>query len=166
MARNIKMTFECNQNWDGMKVSGQGRYCESCRKHVFDFSDKPFIEIDKIPNGELCGMFRIEQVEPDLRLIEIPFSVRTSLLTIGTILGLELNQVNGQVLDNGHKIEKVDLTKADTVVTHNTKLNSVKTAKIDDGECVSRPVRKRYYFSKKFPFIVKRRIRTVGRYRL
>ncbi len=61
-----------------------------------------------------------------------------------------------------------DLNKADTVVTVtlDTKVNSIMANKIDDGECVNGPVRKRYYFSKKFPFIVKRRIRTVGRYRL
>lgn len=166
MTKNIKITFECNQNWDEMKISGHGRYCESCCKQVFDFSDKPLNEIEKIAKEELCGMFRIEQIEPDLRLIEIPFSVRTSLLTIGTILGLELNQVNGQVLEKGNKIEKVDLTKADSAVTLDTKANGIKANRINDGECVNNAIRKRYYFSKKFPFIVKRRIRTVGRFRI
>lgn len=166
MTKNIKITFECNQNWDEMKISGHGRYCESCCKQVFDFSDKPLNEIEKIAGGELCGMFRIEQIEPDLRLIEIPFSVKTSLLTIGTILGLELNQVNGQVLEKGNKIEKVDLTKADSAVTLDTKVNGIKANRINDGECVNNAIKKRYYFSKKFPFIVKRRIRTVGRFRI
>lgn len=168
MTRKIEMTFECNQDWEQMKISGHGRHCELCRKTVYDFSNKSIDDVVNVSSGELCGMFLAEQIESDLRPIEVPFSLKTALLTIGTFLGLELSQVHGQDLDQGHRIENVvsDLNKADTARTIKTQSEDFKANGLGDCENVKRPMRSRYYFSKRFPFIVKRRVRTVARYRI
>jgi len=168
MIRKIEMTFECNQDWEQMEISGHGRHCELCCRTVYDFSNKSIGEVAKVSNGELCGMFLTEQIHSDLKPINFPFSTRTTLLTIGTLLGLELSQAHGQDLDKGHRIESASsqLDKTDSATTIKTSLDEFKTNGSGDCENVKRPVRSNYYFSKRFPFIVKRKIRTVGRYRI
>lgn len=143
-----------------------GRYCELCRKQVFDFSDKSPQQIESLSDGELCGMFRVEQIEPDLVPIEVPFSLKATFLTIGTVLGLELSQVHGQIPVQ-NKIERVDdvSAKSDTMAISGNSIITAKSAENSSCEQVTKCKRKRYYFSKRFPFIVKRSIITIGRYR-
>ena len=118
--KKIEMTFACDQDWNDMKISGHGRHCEVCSKTVFDFSDKSIDQITNADNRELCGMFRAEQIEPDLHPIEAPFSLRTTLITLGAVLGLELSQVHGQELEQRPEIENVDKDSGKTVITEDT----------------------------------------------
>ena len=168
MKRNIEMTFECRQDWEQMEISGHGRHCELCSKTVYDFSNKSTGEVARASKGELCGMFRVEQIETDLRPIGFPFSLRTTLLTIGTFLGLELTQAHAQDVDKRHKIENASgvINKSDTATTAKTNPDELNTN--GSGDCGSAKIRVRskYYFSKRFPFIVKRRTRLVGRFRM
>ncbi|MFN7655672.1 MAG: hypothetical protein ACK5PC_20725 [Cyclobacteriaceae bacterium] len=168
MDQKIKITFECHQDWEQMKVSGNGRFCEFCAKAVYDFSGQTKSEIKKRAKGDLCGMFLTEQIDTDLRPIEFPGYWRTSLLTLGTVIGLELKQVNGQQLNSVPKIENVitDTTKIDTATLSNQE-NKITPTKTGSDECekIKKSANTKCYFSKRFPFIVKRRIRTVGRFR-
>ncbi|NOS93259.1 MAG: hypothetical protein HOP30_15170 [Cyclobacteriaceae bacterium] len=168
MDQKIKITFECHQDWEQMRASGNGRFCEFCSKSVHDFSNKSKIEISKIGKEELCGMFLTEQVDTDLRPIEFPGYLRTSLLTIGTVIGLELKQANGQPLNHPPKIENVvtDTAKTDTLnlSKQENKIDHSKTGS-DECEKVKKSAKTKYYFSKRFPFIVKRRVRLMGRFR-
>ncbi len=165
MPAKIEMTFVCDQDWNEMKISEQGRYCEMCRKTVHDFTDKRLETVPKSNGEELCGMFRIEQIETDLIPVEIPFSIRHTVLTIGAVLGLELTQAHGQELNQRPKVEHVmnDSTDANRVVVV-AKGNELK-ADLQDCKEVKRPIRRKYYLTKRFPFIVKRRVRLGGRYR-
>jgi hypothetical protein len=162
--KKIEMTFTCDQDWNDMKISGHGRHCEVCSKTVFDFSDKSIDQIAKADNRELCGLFRAEQIEPDLHPIEVPFSLRTTLITLGAVLGLELSQVHGQELEQRPKIENVDKDSSRTVTTTDTRREDKIVRPQDCGDTKPR-IRRKFYFTKRFPFIVKRRTRTVGRFR-
>lgn len=168
MDQKIKITFECHQDWEQMSVSKKGRFCEFCSKAVHDFSKQSKSEIKRIAKGDLCGLFLTEQIDTDLRPIEFPGYLRTSLLTLGTVIGLELKQVNGQQLNSVPKIENVitDTTKADTLVLTNQE-NKITHSKTGSGECekIKKSAQTKYYFSKRFPFIVKRRTRIMGRFR-
>jgi hypothetical protein len=163
--KKIEMTFSCDQDWNDMKLSGQGRHCEICNKAVFDFSDKAIDQIVSSGNGELCGMFRVEQIEPDLHSIEVPFSLRTTLITLGAVLGLELSHVHGQELDQKPKIENVTKDSARTVTTALDGKLEDKAVQSQDCANTKPRIKKKYYFTKRFPFIVKRSTRTVGRFR-
>lgn len=162
------MIFECDQDWGQMTNSGHGRHCEFCKRTVYDFSNKSNEELLSLGKGELCGMFLTEQVETGLIPIETPNYLKTTILTIGTILGLELSQVHGQDLGKGDTIEVVDknLINSDTSKVLQAK-NQIDTKTWNSDECknVSRPKTK-LYFTKSFPFLVRRKIRTIGRYRL
>lgn len=80
----IAITNPCSENWNSMEPDSVGRFCQSCRKSVIDFTSKSDSEIQeflKDKQGEkLCGRFFIHQVEririeidPDLLVSEIPF---------------------------------------------------------------------------------------------
>jgi hypothetical protein len=164
--KKIEMTFACDQDWNDMKISGLGRHCEVCRKTVIDYSAKSIDQIAMAGNRELCGMFRVEQIEPDLHPIKAPFSLRTTLITLGAVLGLELSQVHGQELEQRPKIENVvdkDSSRTATAPAA-TRLEDKVVRHQDCGDTKPR-IRRKYYFTKRFPFIVKRRTRTVGRFR-
>ena len=38
--RNARLSFTCDQNWEGMKPDGEGRFCSGCQKKVYDLRDK------------------------------------------------------------------------------------------------------------------------------
>lgn len=62
---SINVPAPCNQNWDAMKQSGNGRHCSNCNKVVVDFSHLSDSELfsyfsrnQTIP----CGRFHNEQI--------------------------------------------------------------------------------------------------------
>jgi hypothetical protein len=173
--KTIKMTFVCNQDWDAMKVTHNGRYCDVCKKEVFNFANKSVAEINVIKSGqsELCGQFKIEQVETDL--IPIDFNVGKKLkyiaASVATFFGLELSSAKAQTENQ----TPTEITSENNNTTTNENIVNGQCVKIEkqDAELNDResninpPIAKRrhkYYLSKRFPFIKKRRTRLMGAY--
>ncbi|MGZ4056841.1 MAG: hypothetical protein ACXVPU_14805 [Bacteroidia bacterium] len=72
---NIQMTFTCNEDWDTMKVTSCGKFCDVCKKEVIDFTKKPLSEFDHLKGQEFCGRFSVEQLDSSLiKQIQFPFS--------------------------------------------------------------------------------------------
>lgn len=67
---NISIPKPCHENWHGMTVVEKGRFCNSCRKTVYDFtrlSDRQLIQ--KINSeSNICGRFLASQLNKDLRM--------------------------------------------------------------------------------------------------
>lgn len=171
----IKMTFICNQEWDSMKVTSNGRYCDSCKKEVHNFTNKSVKEINSIKStaGELCGIFKIEQIEPDLIPIEFNFVKKLKYVaaTVATFFGLELSNAKAQKTnDTPTEIN----SGSETTITTNENIQNgrcVLVVKEDNEEKIEtesiQHIAKRkhkYYLSKRFPFIHKRRYRMMGAY--
>jgi hypothetical protein len=167
MERPVKMIFKCDQDWDQMESMGTGRYCTLCNKVVHDFTERSIEEIPSSKNGELCGMFRVEQLEPDLIPIKIPGSVKAAVITLGTLVGLEVNEVHGQDATQKERIEIVESPKGLPDSIANDIVAGAQPKTSDDTECttVKRRPKARYFFSKRFPFIKKRYVRLGGRFR-
>lgn len=56
----------CHEKWDEMTPVDQGRFCASCAKCVFDFTNKTeedILDAYKANEGNVCGRFRRGQVE-------------------------------------------------------------------------------------------------------
>lgn len=159
------MTFICDQEWDSMKRTEKGRFCSMCKHEVFDFSRMTIAEINamKGEKGQLCGNFRIDQVEQDLRPIEFSAIKKSRywFATVGTLLGLELAQVKAQNknetkteihIDSSMKDNPSDPANDTLVDCTNTKSNEF------DGQKPFMAFASHYYYwTKKFPFITKRR---------
>ena len=75
MANKIQLQVPtpCQENWENMTQIEKGRFCASCQKQVFDFSNKSDREIamffKKPSPGSVCGRFMGDQLNRD---IEIP----------------------------------------------------------------------------------------------
>jgi len=55
---NLHIPNPCHENWDAMHPLEKGRFCDVCKKQVFDFTNATLNEVkqqyDK-NNGDLCG---------------------------------------------------------------------------------------------------------------
>lgn len=69
----VKIPQPCHENWAEMTPAEKGRFCASCQKTVFDFTqmnDRQLLEVLKTRNkGSHCGRFRAGQLN---RTLEAP----------------------------------------------------------------------------------------------
>lgn len=62
----ISIPQPCHESWDNMTASEKGRFCNSCQKHVIDFtqlSDKEIIKLIEESSGRMCGRVKRSQME-------------------------------------------------------------------------------------------------------
>lgn len=54
-------SFKCPMRWDDMAVSAKGRFCEQCRKEVYDLSNCTVDEVIALQkqHGSICGSIRV-----------------------------------------------------------------------------------------------------------
>lgn len=61
MKQQIAIPEPCSVEWDSMKTSEQGRYCQVCATQVIDFSDMPLEDIVTYLNNnssqKVCGRY-------------------------------------------------------------------------------------------------------------
>lgn len=70
MENQIIIPKPCNQNWNSMTPTKEGRFCNSCTKTVIDFTKMENSEIRKYliensKNESVCGHFNSNQIKND-----------------------------------------------------------------------------------------------------
>lgn len=63
------LTSPCTKQWDELTSSANGRYCESCEKHIVDLSeksDRELIEFFKNKEDKVCGRLLASQLNRTL----------------------------------------------------------------------------------------------------
>lgn len=149
-----------------MKITESGRFCSLCKHEVFDFSNKTIAEINfiKEQKGQLCGNFRIDQVEQGLTPIKFTSNKKAKywFATLTTIIGLELTQVKGQ---NKNEI-KTEINSDSLNISNNFHLSpscdtieDLSNTTIDEFENKDPFMtfgKRKYYWTKQFPFIATR----------
>ncbi|MGB3948295.1 MAG: hypothetical protein WBM13_09930 [Bacteroidia bacterium] len=153
-----------------MKTTANGRYCDICRKEVFDFTNKTIAEVNKL-DKEVCGVFLPEHVEDGLTPIKLNFVSKTKycVATIATLIGLESQILKAQN-QNGQKnktefvikdtIQK-DIQQIDSVADNDDMYVSTNESIVNQKPLITTKGRY-YYWTKKFPFITSRRRYTMG----
>lgn len=66
---NLHIADPCHENWQNMTSTEQGKFCQSCRKEVIDFSllsDKQILDYFSKHKGNTCGRFREDQLNRPL----------------------------------------------------------------------------------------------------
>ena len=172
----LQLTFECDQDWEAMKPTACGRFCEVCRKEVHDLTGKSIEEIRRLKAADsgMCGIFTIEQVETSLVPIEFNFlrKVRYYAAAFATFLGLETGYANTRSAqpDPIEIVAKDNITRpAPKPGDHPTGRDSRKKKRsvFDKHPKPDEPAKKKkkkVYLSKRFPFIHIRRPRVAGKF--
>lgn len=57
-------SFRCPMSFEGMTPTENGRFCDRCRKEVFDLTDCSLEEVDALQkkHGAICGSIRVAAV--------------------------------------------------------------------------------------------------------
>ncbi len=101
----INIPKPCNQGWNTMSPTDKGRFCDSCRKDVIDFTkftDRELIHFFSNQKTRVCGHFSKSQLNRNLaaqhttnkKLILPPF-----ILGVALALGL-VNKSEAQVISS------------------------------------------------------------------
>jgi hypothetical protein len=101
-AIKLDITQPCNQNWEQMSPSHEGRYCVSCQKSVVDFSsmsDKDIFQYMQQATHAVCGRFNDDQLQKVLKPVAngspVPYRKNIwQLIMAGTLFA---QQVSSQV---------------------------------------------------------------------
>ena len=65
---NVKLNFHCNQDWDKMQNTSEGKFCTGCQKNVYDLTDKKVADFLKLldkNNNSFCGRYKATQIAPN-----------------------------------------------------------------------------------------------------
>lgn len=168
MDKRIYLTFSCDQDWDEMKPSGSGRYCEACRCVVRDFTGMSVDAIRDRSKGEVnvCGRFSPEQLDPTLKSLHWPKSLKAALFTAGAVIGVDVTAMQAQDVPEKPKTEishTLPSTQTDVIASAQTLTPPLPST--DQGKRVAKRSRKSYYYiSRRFPFIHRAPLRIMGRY--
>lgn len=107
----ISIPTPCHENWEQMTAVDKGRFCASCEKKVFDFTNSSDREIASVlKNTEnACGRFSLTQIDRELILPKDKSSIwiaasaaALSLLTVGTNKVLAQTPVNTEQHQNSN----------------------------------------------------------------
>ena len=88
----LRVESPCSENWEQMLPSEKGKFCQSCSKHVIDFtnlSDKEIINIISKSSGNICGKLTVMQLNRPIyfkkeKAYATPFSkIAASFLLLG-----------------------------------------------------------------------------------
>jgi hypothetical protein len=155
LKQKITLEFSCDQDWNAMTPTENGRYCAVCQKNVVDYSHLSLKELMlERENQELCGNFRMEQVNLDLiKPIEFPRPVKAAVFL--SLFSLMSN--NSKLQANVLFKTKIELVET---ISTSTPIDSVKKANVKQQENKRVPMhrlfstkKKVYFWSRKFPFI-------------
>jgi hypothetical protein len=153
MANKITLEFACDQDWNAMTPTENGRYCALCQKNVVDYSHLSLKELMlEREENELCGNFRMEQVNSDLiKPIEFPRPVKAAVFLSLFSWMSNISKLHANVP------LKTKIELAETPST-STPIDSVKNIKQQENKRVPMhrlfsTKKKTYFWSRKFPFI-------------
>lgn len=113
----IRIPEPCNEDWNKMQPDAKGKFCNSCHKSVFDFSNKTDDEIRTIliqhKDQKVCGHFKKSQVDRPLN-ITINIHDLPRNMSITKMFGIALFIVFGTLLfsctdEKGAKIDRVEI---------------------------------------------------------
>jgi len=150
MIKNFSVPSPCGESWDGMKPQQNGRYCDSCKKIVVDFTNKTEKEIldylQANAGKSTCGTFKTTQLHSQQKAIEkqknefVLRFVAAILLVFGSsLISCKYEGERLHSIDLGDTVMETDLN--DNILTGDVVVNPLTTKSIygysiivDDGK--------------------------------
>jgi hypothetical protein len=177
------MTFVCNEDYSKMPCTDGGRFCNSCSKSIHDFTDLSIAEIRRLKetDPEICGIFMVEQVDPNLKELKFPYKNRVAIWasTLFMAFGsadtfaqsghdpkVEQSQgssnapkLSGQEIEsNMNQGKHISLSRSAPEANETTEYNPRKARR------AYKRMHRRVYVNKRFPFIHIRRRYRMGKF--
>lgn len=165
--QRVQMAFVCNQEWDMMTTTMRGRHCDLCNKEVLDFTRKSLADVHAVSESmELCGKFLPEQVNHTLiKPIVVPKSFKVAAVFSAFMLMIGLEKGIGQTQEPA-KTEQIENKSDATRPVKEPVCDSTvvkKATGLEDKKPFLTTSRKRYYWTKRFPFVTSVRRHVMGR---
>ncbi|WP_425075772.1 carboxypeptidase-like regulatory domain-containing protein [Psychroserpens sp. S379A] len=117
----IDIPKPCHEDWTKMTPKEKGRHCASCKKTVYDFTNKTDESIVKtfISDGKVCGRFKVSQLNRELVLNRKKKNNYLSFIasTLFTFLSIGNQDIKAQ--------ETPVLTKIDKALQGNLNFGSI-----------------------------------------
>ena len=113
----VRIPEPCHEDWNKMQPDAKGKFCNSCNKSVFDFSNKTDNEIRDIliehKDQKVCGHFKKSQINRPLN-ITININTLPRNISITKAFGIALFIVFGTLLfsctdEKGAKIDGIEI---------------------------------------------------------
>jgi hypothetical protein len=85
---SLSISSPCSENWEHFTGTSQGRFCNSCRTNVVDFtamSDEEIVRFFKNNSGQACGRFRTDQLRSYLTTAESITTTKKGLSRAGFV---------------------------------------------------------------------------------
>ncbi len=155
------MRFNCDQTWEAMQARDTDRFCDRCAKPVLDLTQWGREELRALyaVAPDTCGRFSLEQVEPDL----------TPLPTVSQhMLNGALAALTALTLQTAYAQGTTTPAPATEQSTGARSVEQGRSVEVWERCWVEKSVeptatvapaapRVRYYWSRRFPFVHKRR---------
>jgi hypothetical protein len=115
----IRIPEPCHEDWNSMKPDAKGKFCMSCNKSVFDFSNKTDTEIRDIlldhKDQKVCGHFKRSQLNRPLN-ISININDLPKNISITRAFAIALFIVFGTFLfsctnEHGQKVDSIEVVE-------------------------------------------------------
>lgn len=149
----VRIPEPCHEDWNKMQPDDKGKFCGSCSKSVFDFSNKTDNEIKDIliahKGQHVCGHFKKSQVNRPLNISinfnDLPKNISIAkafaialFLSFGTLL-FSCTTLDGKKIDT---IEMVNTTEEKTLdqLPPDTLREITKTAVLGNIKCTEETV--------------------------
>ncbi|MES2764026.1 MAG: T9SS type A sorting domain-containing protein [Bacteroidota bacterium] len=113
----VRIPEPCHEDWNKMEPDAKGKFCNSCSKSVFDFSNKTDIEIKDIlleyKDQKVCGHFKKSQVNRPLN-ISINLKDLPKNISMTKAFAIALFLVFGTFLfsctdEHGQKVNQIEI---------------------------------------------------------
>lgn len=120
----IRIPEPCHEDWNSMLPDAKGKFCNSCNKSVFDFSNKTDTQIRDIlrdhKDQKVCGHFKRSQINRPLNISininDLPKNIsitRAFAIALFIVFGTFLFSCTDEHGQQVNSIEIVDPQKAD-----------------------------------------------------
>ncbi|HPQ08079.1 MAG TPA: energy transducer TonB [Bacteroidia bacterium] len=130
----IKMTFQCNEDWEKMKIGVVSRYCQCCEKNVYDFTkmskEEIILFLIKNRDKKICGRIYKSQIDylhkeqliviQDLLEKNKNTNLGFYLLTLGTTILLSCSNSDKEINHPKNNIDSIFVINSENKKINNT----------------------------------------------
>lgn len=142
----LQINKPCKENWENMKDTGNGKFCELCSKNVIDFSGLSQIEITNTLkfSKDVCAKITIQQAKEPLINTSVqydfnfPYSrnIVAASLAVSTTLVSCQDSKNNEIPIQTNTSLQIDLNSKEqnnTKLNKSNELNSIKDKSVSES---------------------------------